>query len=156
MKSIYISGALMGSTNPSAARDLYTRFAVACERAGWSAYLPHQNTDPVHAPEISSDDVMRRDLAELSSAEAVLAYLGEPSLGVGAEVAIAMQLNKPIIAVYSHDRPVSRFIRGLLNHYDKTTTCSYDTVDEACECIYGVLRAGVGRAHISSELPAAS
>jgi nucleoside 2-deoxyribosyltransferase len=140
MSLVYISGALMGARDLSRARSLYKRFASACEAAGWQSYLPHESTDPQLAGEIPSEDVMQRDLERLTQSDAMVAYIGEPSLGVGAEIVLAMQQNKFILAVHDSSKPVSRFVKGLLLNYKKAHLYSYDAVDEVCEWITRVLQ----------------
>lgn len=130
MNSAYISGALMGSADLTRARALYTEIASACANAGWRAYLPHENTDPQFTGEMVPEDVMLRDLCELEKSDAIIAYIGEPSLGVGAEIVLAMQQNKPILAVQDTSKPVSRFIRGLLLKYHSAYLYSFNSVDE--------------------------
>jgi hypothetical protein len=110
----YISGALINAADLERARARYERFAAACRAAGWDAYVPHQHADPVRDPHLSSVDVAQRDLDRIADADALVVYLGEPSLGVGAEVAIALQAGKRILAVAEADRRVSRFLLGLI------------------------------------------
>jgi nucleoside 2-deoxyribosyltransferase len=128
----YISGALLNAVHLEAARALYERFAEACRAAGWDAYVPHQHADPVRDAGLSNLDVAERDVDHVSAADALVAYLGEPSLGVGAEVAIALRAGKPVLAVAEADRLVSRFLLGFLElHPSQGQVCRYRTVDEA-------------------------
>jgi hypothetical protein len=140
MESVYISGALMGARDLEAVRSLYESFATACESAGWIPYLPHQNTDPVVSANLTGEEVVSRDLLHLGSAGVVLAYLGEPSLGVGAELAIAMQMGKPIIALYESTRRVSRFALGLIDRYPLGMAYTFSSVDQACNIIVEALK----------------
>ena len=127
---VYISGALMNATNLDASRKLYEGFADACRAAGWEAYVPHQHADPVRDPDMSNVDVTVRDLAQVHAADLLIAYVGEPSLGVGAEVAIALGAGKRVLVVAERQRRVSKFLLGLaelrpdlaeVNRYETTT-----------------------------------
>jgi Nucleoside 2-deoxyribosyltransferase len=111
---VYLSGALQASRNLTDARHLYEVAAAMIVSAGHSAYLPHQQTDPELAPRLSSDAVFERDLKQLKSADAIVAFLNEPSFGVGAEIALAGQSNVPILALHRRDGAVSRFLLGYL------------------------------------------
>ena len=93
----YISGALLNAADLDQSRALYERFAEACRAAGWDAYVPHQHADPVRDAGMSNVDVAQRDLDQVRTADALVAYVGEPSLGVGAEVAIALAAGKRVL-----------------------------------------------------------
>src|SRR5688572_16431328 len=100
----YISGALLNAAHLDASRALYERLAEACRSAGWDAYVPHQHADPVRDAHLSNVDVAERDLENVMAADVLVAYVGEPSLGVGAEVAIALRAGKRVLVVAEADR----------------------------------------------------
>jgi nucleoside 2-deoxyribosyltransferase len=131
MLAVYISGALMGASDLQRVRKLYEALASVCERQGCTAYLPHRNTDPETAASLSTESVVEQDIAKMSEADVILAYLGEPSLGVGAEIAMAVQQGKHILALYESSRKVSRFIKGLLSKYPKSRVYEFDTEEAA-------------------------
>jgi nucleoside 2-deoxyribosyltransferase len=133
---VYISGALMGASDLERVRLLYESFASACHQADCEPYLPHQNTDPrIHA-DLSDDLILKRDMDQLKLADIVVVYLGEPSLGVGAEIALAIQQNKPILAVYESSKRISRFILGFLKSYPEASIYTYESVEDACNWIH--------------------
>ena len=137
----YISGALINATRLDDARRLYERLAGACESAGCPAYVPHQHADPVRDPDMPNAEVASRDLAEVRAADVLVAYVGEPSLGVGAEVAIALAEGKRVLLVAESDRRVSRFLLGLAELYPaQSAVCRYTTIDEAVAWITAQLR----------------
>jgi nucleoside 2-deoxyribosyltransferase len=129
--TVYISGALMGASDLPRVRALYEQFADACASVGWSPYVPHRRTDPRENATIESGSVFEVDLVELRNADAIVAYLGEPSLGVGAELAIAMQSGKLILGLHEDAREISRFIGGMLNHYERAEVYRYRSTNEA-------------------------
>lgn len=128
----YISGALLNAAQLDKSRALYERLAAACRAAGWEAYVPHQHADPVKDAHLSNVDVAERDIENVTAADVLVAYVGEPSLGVGAEVAIALRAGKRVLIVAEAERRVSRFLLGLAElHADQAFVFRYQTVDEA-------------------------
>lgn len=111
---IYISGALQGSRDLTGARALYEAAALAVEEAGHTPYLPHKHTDPVEAADLDAVSVFQRDMANLRGADLIVAFLNEPSLGVGAELVLAREAGKPVLALHADGTSVSRFVAGYL------------------------------------------
>ena len=137
----YISGALLNAADLNHSRTLYEQFATACRAAGWEAYVPHQHADPVRDAGLSNRDVANRDVEKVMAADALIAYVGEPSLGVGAEVAIALAARTRVLLLAERDRRVSRFLLGLAElHEGQTALCRYDTVEDAMAWITERLR----------------
>lgn len=138
----YISGALLNASDLPASRALYERFAAACEAAGVRAYVPHQHADPVRDRDLSSLDVATRDLEQVNAADVLVAYVGEPSLGVGAEVAIALAAGKRVLLLAERERRVSRFLLGLAElHPAQASFCRFGSVEDAGAWIAESLRA---------------
>lgn len=138
----YISGALLNAAQLDQSRILYERFAEACRAAGWEAYVPHQHADPVRDAHLSNTEVAERDVDHVTASDVLVAYVGEPSLGVGAEVAIALRAGKRVLVVAEADRRVSRFLLGLVElHPSQAQVLRYRSVDEATEWISAQLAA---------------
>jgi hypothetical protein len=109
------------------------RLGAACVSAGCEAYVPHQHADPVRDPKMPNLEVARKDLAGIADADILVADIGEPSLGVGAEIVIALTSRKRVLALAAEGRRVSRFILGFLEmHPDQAAFFRYRTVDDAC------------------------
>ena len=137
----YISGALLNAANLDQSRQRYERFADACRAAGWDAYVPHQHADPERDSHLSNVDVAERDIDHVTAADVIVAYVGEPSLGVGAEVAIALRAGKRVLLLAETDRRVSRFLLGLAElHPAQARVLRYTTDDQALAWITGQLR----------------
>ena len=111
---IYISGALKGSRDLSAARAIYEKAAEVITTAGHEPYLPHKKTDPESAAHLESKAVFQADLIEIRKSHGVVAFLNEPSFGVGAEIAICYQESIPLLGLCKKDVDVSRFVVGCL------------------------------------------
>jgi hypothetical protein len=131
----------MGASDLAYVRGLYEALAQVCEAAGVRAYLPHQNTDPDLQWDLADDEVTTKDLTELSKADVIVAYFGEPSLGVGAELVITMQQHKTILAVYECQKKISRFVRGLLRSYENASLHEFASPSAACGWITDTLLA---------------
>ena len=123
----------MGSRSLSSAIQEYDAAATLLNQFGHSVYVPHHFTNPVNASELSAKEVFERDRFQLLNAEVVLAFINEPSLGVGAEVAIAIQSGKTVLAVRKAGIKTSRFLLGLVELSDVGTTLEYSTIEDLIE-----------------------
>lgn len=94
MKQVYISGAN---------KELYEILGVEFEKCGFSAYIPHQHTDP-----IKPGKVYQTDYRKIIESSLLVAYVGEPSLGVGQEIQIAAFHQIPILLIFEKEAKVSR------------------------------------------------
>ena len=136
----YISGALMGSKDLIKSRKLYLSLGAFCSQNGINPYIPHLNTDPDEYPDIPADIVFKRDFDNLISSQIMVCYIGEPSLGVGAEIVFAIEYNLKIISVIEKENKASRFIIGLLMNYDNHTSIVYSNTQELGEKISRIFK----------------
>jgi len=120
INKVYISGALMAAKNLDRVKELYNDIAVICSENGLNPYLPHNNTDPIKDSKVSDEEVYMKDIEELVKSSLVIAYIGEPSLGVGAEISICVSKQIPVITVTESKRKVSRFLKGMLQTTENT------------------------------------
>jgi hypothetical protein len=111
----YISGALQGSNDLASARRIYEMAGKAVRSAGAVAYVPHLKTDPELNDLLDSYSVFTADLDEIKCSDGLIVFLNEPSLGVGAEIAIALSLGKSMLPLVERGKPFSRFVEGLIN-----------------------------------------
>lgn len=141
----YISGPLQAAADLSKARCFYELLASVCRANGYDAYLPHQQTDPVHHAATSSQDVFERDLAAVSAADLIVAYVGAPSSGVGAELGIAHERGIPVIGLCGPEGVPSRFVEGLLDCTDTARLIRYRDDDDCRRLLSAELRSFVAR-----------
>ena len=90
--------------------------------------------------DLSDKEIYQRDLEWLESADAVIAEVTNPSLGVGYELGVAEKLGKPVLCLFDdsdHNRTLSAMISG--NH--KITTFRYTSLEMAKERILEFLNA---------------
>jgi len=130
---VYISGALMGARELETVKELYTFVASVCKNAGYHPYLPHLHTDPVLNGEASDAEVFSKDYAAIMASDLVLSYIGEPSLGVGAELSICVSHHIPVITFVERQRKVSRFVKGMLAasaHTEQIEFSNYQMLEE--------------------------
>jgi nucleoside 2-deoxyribosyltransferase len=112
---VYVSGPLQSADDLAAARRLYERIACVCQELGWDTYLPHQQTDPIAHADVPPASVFKRDYYRVRHAALIIAHVGPPSSGVGAELGIALENDIPVIGVCHVDERPSRFITGMLD-----------------------------------------
>lgn len=129
-RSVYISGPLHSAVDLSAARRLYETIATACNEVGWSPYLPHQNTDPERHACFSPAEVFARDMHALRRSDLIIAHIGAPSSGVGAELAFAVIEGKMVMAIHHRAEVPSRFIVGMLGSFPRVELRAYVSLDD--------------------------
>lgn len=99
MKQVYISGAN---------KEIYELLGAEFERCGFSACISNQYTDP----KIKPGKVYQTDYRKIIESSLLVAYVGEPSLGVGQEIQIASFHEIPILLVFEKGAKVSRMTLG--------------------------------------------
>jgi nucleoside 2-deoxyribosyltransferase len=111
---VYISGPLHASRDLKSARVFYEYLAGVVSDLGWTPYLPHQTTDPDRQAHLSPEHVFAHDLDRLVTANAIVADIGQPSSGVGAELGIACERSIPVVGLHALRERPSRFVLGML------------------------------------------
>lgn len=111
-KQVYVSGALTGIANPDGVKAFYENIGKVCEKLSWQPYVPHLVSDPIKNPTLTPRDVYQLDRQQVSRADLLIAYVGIPSLGVGAEIEIAREYDVPVVLLMEQHVSVSRMIRG--------------------------------------------
>jgi nucleoside 2-deoxyribosyltransferase len=127
---IYVSGALAASASLCDARAKYEQVAALLRGHQCDVYLPHNFTDPEYGAGASPRKVFERDVQALFSCDVVLAFLDEPSLGVGAEIALALERGVTVFGVWQRGRQVSRFVTGLLESANRGRTAEYVLLED--------------------------
>lgn len=107
-RTAYISEPLTGTGE----RRIFEKIAMLCNDLGITPYLPHIFADPITSPKIPAKTVWKWDHQEVSSSDVLIAYVGKPSLGVGAELEIARNACRDIILWYFKGEKVSRMALG--------------------------------------------
>lgn len=131
--AVYISGALAGSRDLASACNVYEEFGELLTIRGLNCYLPHKYTHPLYASALCPEEVFARDLRVLESSSLVVAFLDEPSLGVGAEIALAISRGIPVIGAVRVRGVVSRFVKGLIEGSPSGSCIEYTSLVNLAE-----------------------
>ena len=111
---VYISGPLHAAEDVAGARKYYESVAAVCREQGLQPYLPHMHNDSTVDSSLTPEAIYEQDMQYLLGSSLVIAHVGAPSSGVGAELAIAVHHNIPVLAIWRPNEQVSRFLLGLL------------------------------------------
>lgn len=139
MPTAYISGPLHAVKDRVRMRRFYECLAASCEACGFDAYLPHAHTDPELHSHLASVEVYRRDLQCLTSADLIVAYIGLPSSGVGAELGLALSENLPIVALAREVDSPSRFLLGMLHDSPNAVVLRFGNESDCRQLLAGQL-----------------
>lgn len=131
MKKIYFACSIRGGRQNSAiykeiVEYLKTKTTVLTEIFADDKLTP----DGMNKP---SDEIWQIDTDWIIQADALIAEVSSPSLGVGYEIAFAENLNKPILALYKKDQDGK--LSAMIEGSPKTTTKHYSDLDEAKKLI---------------------
>lgn len=95
---------------------IYRQIVLIMEEEGITLVSKHQTQDKIISSEnkLSPVDIYRRDWGWLRMADVFVAEITKPSGGVGAEVADAAHMGKPILGLYekAYENGVSAYLRG--------------------------------------------
>ncbi|MDR7418787.1 MAG: nucleoside 2-deoxyribosyltransferase [Armatimonadota bacterium] len=112
-RRVYFCGAIRGGRQLQAR---YARFIAAMQAAGWTVLTAHVGAPDVLAREAraaaSPQEIYRRDMAWLADADVVVAEVTVPSLGVGIELAVALERGLPVIGLVQRDASLSALVEG--------------------------------------------
>ena len=82
--------------------------------------------------DFTDKEIYQRDLEWLESADAVIAEVTNPSLGVGYELGIAEKLGKPVLCLFD-DSDDNRNLSAMISGNHKITTFRYTSLGQAKE-----------------------
>jgi hypothetical protein len=113
---VYMSGALSALSKEDylyLTKIIYERVENVCQKIGLRCYLPHKSqTTPTKG--MPHAKVWEIDYKRVVNSSAIVAYIGMPALGVGAEIEMARTANVPVILLFesSKQEDLSRLILG--------------------------------------------
>lgn len=110
---MYIAGAFNHAESAST-KDFMRRIGEALRNRGYEPLLPYSIAHPDRVATIPHEEIVEFDVDHVSEADLLIAYVGVPSLGVGMEIMLAYEQQKPVIAVYEKGRAVSRMVLGVV------------------------------------------
>ena len=110
---IYFAGAIRGGRDDA---KLYKKIITYLGDIGQvlTEHVGDQDLDKMGEKEEIDVGIYQRDIEWLQSADAVVAEVTMPSLGVGYELGIAEKLNKPVLCLYRSrkDKRLSAMVQG--------------------------------------------
>jgi len=131
VKKAYIAGALTNVAENK--KDVYYRIGEVCKNLKIEPYIPHLcGYDPVKNFDVVPKFVWYVNSRELISSDILIAYAGEPSLGVGSEMEMARINAIDIILWWIEGDRVSRMARG---NPAVVEIIEVKNTDDACEKI---------------------
>jgi hypothetical protein len=134
---IYFSGSISGGRDHEA---IYQHLVGHLQALGHHVLSAHV-ADPA-ALEAEKDlpprEVFERDTNWVKAAEALIAEVSTPSLGVGYEIALAVQLGKPVLCVSRSGVRLSKMISG--NTAPNITLAAYSAEAELDDQVDGFLK----------------
>ena len=125
--NIYFACSITGGR---AYESIYQEITAALLEDGHEVPTAHLAESNVLALEkvVDARVVFERDVAWISTCDAVLAEVSVPSHGVGYEIGIALEQGKPVLCLAKEGIPVSKMITG--NPHPKLRVIIYKEVSE--------------------------
>lgn len=130
-KKVYVAGAFNHAESEST-KAFMRRIGESLEKAGYTFLAPYSIADPEKAAGVSPEEILEFDEDCICEADAIVAYVGVPSLGVGMEIMLARRQQKPVILVFEKDRKISRMVLGAVPSHLRV---EFDTPDDAFQKI---------------------
>ncbi|MDQ7052063.1 MAG: nucleoside 2-deoxyribosyltransferase [candidate division KSB1 bacterium] len=124
---VYLAASISGGRdNLAAVRTIQ----AALKNRGMEIVNDHISAEDIFDIEsaYSPQHIFRRDLDWIDSADRLVAEVSVPSLGVGYEIAYALQQAKPVLCFCQRDVTLSAMIEG--NDDDNIVLVRYDTVQD--------------------------
>ncbi|MFU8867967.1 nucleoside 2-deoxyribosyltransferase [Natronococcus sp.] len=135
---IFFSGSIRGGRDDV---DLYADLIGLLEQHG-TVLTEHVGTEDVEAKEreagLTDGDIHDQDVAWLRQADAVVAEVTTPSLGVGYELGRAVAWEKPVLALYrpEGEHELSAMVRG----NDAAEVTEYHSLEDVAPVLESFLR----------------
>jgi nucleoside 2-deoxyribosyltransferase len=124
---IYFSGSISGGRAHEA---IYQHLVARLQAQGHDVLAAHV-ADPValeREKDLPAREVFERDVKWVEACAAMIAEVSTPSLGVGYEYGLAVQLGKPVLCVYRAGLRMSKMITG--NPAPNLTVATYSAEAE--------------------------
>lgn len=118
---VYMSGPLSAVSKDERNRlekEVYERVYDTCNQMDLKCYCPHMSQTDTSNRQISHGEIWDIDYENVISSDVLVAYIGHPALGVGAEVEMAREAHNEILLLVESDSydadidSVSRLITG--------------------------------------------
>jgi nucleoside 2-deoxyribosyltransferase len=109
--NIYFSCSITGGRQDEA---IYSALVAHLVKKGHQVPTAHLSSPDAMASEagLGPSEVFKRDTAWVKGCDVVIAEVSAPSHGVGYEIALACELEKPVLCLYGEGKRVSKMITG--------------------------------------------
>lgn len=137
MKKVYFAGSITGGRDDAA---LYKHIVDYAASLGWTVLTEHIGLASLSADgeNRTAQYIYERDMAWIQEADAIIAEVTTPSLGVGYEVAQAEILGKPLLRLF---RPSSgRRLTAMISGNPQAMVREYATTQEVEAIVATFLR----------------
>ncbi|MBI2484780.1 hypothetical protein HYW18_01365 [Candidatus Uhrbacteria bacterium] len=135
VKTAYLSCGLTYA--PAEIRDFYSQLKIAAGEVGVEMYCPHEHTDPLKATVHSPSEIYDVDKKRVQESDVLVAYLGSPSFGVGAEMEMAHSAGKPAVILVEKGKKIPRIMAG---YPSVVYLVEFESWPEACRQLKNVLK----------------
>lgn len=108
---VYVSGSLTNLTDASV-KTLYEQIGQLAQTHGFEAHVPHLHTDPLKNAAATPEEVYAFDQNHLKESDVVIAYIGQPSLGTGMELEMALKHSALVVLLSEKGANLSRLALG--------------------------------------------
>lgn len=130
--NIYFSCSITGGRNEEKTYGLMVEAMIA---AGYEVPTAHLSSPEVMQMEtvVNPEDVFERDMRWLEGCDAVVAEVSTPSHGVGYEIAMGLNLSKPVLCFYERGKKVSKILTG--NNHPSLVLSEYSSPEEVVDLV---------------------
>ena len=125
---IYLSGSIRGGRELQPIYKVIYKNLIENDHIVLAHHVASENVIEIEES-FSNQDIYTQDVQWLKECDGVIAEVSLPSLGVGYEIAYALNLEKPVLALYNEERnPISAMISGITSQY--FTIRSYKQIED--------------------------
>ncbi len=139
---IYFSCSITGGRNEEKSYGMIVNAMLA---GGYEVPTAHLSSPDVMKMEtiVDAAEIFNRDMRWLEECDAVVAEVTTPSHGVGYEIAMGLNLGKPVFCFYQKGKRVSKILTG--NNNSRLVLCEYASPEDAAALVMEQLASLSGR-----------
>ena len=132
MKKIYFAGSIRGGRDDF---ELYQKIIRHLQQYGevLTEHVGDAGLTPAGEAGMADEEIYRRDMDWLSSSDIVVADVSVPSLGVGFEIARAIDLGIPVLCLYRIQE--GKMLSAMISGCQALRVKNYQTIKDVTEII---------------------
>ena len=134
---IYFAGSIRGGRDDA---ELYRHIISYLHTKGevLTEHIGHEGLSPSGETAMTDEEIFNRDINWLTSSDVIIAEATTPSLGVGFEIATAVDQGKKVICLY-REKPGNRLSAMVAGCRD-IKVFSYQTIGEVIDILDGIFQ----------------